>query len=57
MSGFITALTGTNGISESTFWSEITSAVPVIVIFFSVAVGYYLLRKLIKKGSKLKVGI
>ena len=57
MSGFITALTGTNGISEATFWSEITSAVPLIVIFFSVAVGYYILRRVMKKGSKLKMGI
>ena len=57
MSGFITALTGNDGISSSTFWTEISAAAPLIVIMIGVAFGYYVLRKVIKGASKAKARI
>lgn len=57
MGGFITALTGADGISSSTFWTEITAAAPLIVIMISVAFGYYVLRKVIKGASRAKARI
>lgn len=57
MTAFITALTGTDGISSSTFWNEITAAVPLIVILVGVSFGYYVLRKAIKGAGKAKARI
>ncbi len=57
MSGFITALTGADGISSSTFWTEITAAAPLIVILVGVSFGYYVLRKTIKGASRAKARI
>jgi len=57
MSGFITALTGSDGISSSTFWTEITAAVPLIVILIGVSFGYYVLRKTIKGAGRAKARI
>jgi len=57
MSGFVTALTGNDGISSSTMWSDVTACVPFIVIIFAFAFGYRILRKLLKGGSKGKVNI
>lgn len=55
MSGFITALN--TGITSDTLWTEITKAAPFVITIFVVAVGYYILRRVIKRGSKLKAGI
>lgn len=55
MTGFISALTA--GITSDTLWTEITKAAPFLIIIFTVAVGYRLVRKLIKSGSKLKVNV
>lgn len=55
MSGFITALT--TGITSDTLWAEITKAAPFIIVMFVVAVGYRVLRRVIKGGSKLKANI
>ena len=57
MSGFITALTGTGGISSSTFWDEITAAAPLIVILIGVSFGYHVLKKVIKGASRAKARI
>lgn len=57
MGGFITALTGADGISSSTFWTEISAAAPLIVIMIGVSFGYYVLRKVIKGASKAKARI
>lgn len=57
MSAFITALTGADGISASGIWTDIAAAVPFIVLMFGIAVGYRIIRKLIKSGSKLKVNV
>lgn len=57
MSSFISALTGTDGISSTTMWADVTAAVPFIVLIFTFAFGYRVLRKLLKGGSKGKVSI
>lgn len=55
MAAFITALT--TGITSDILWAEITKAAPFLITIFVVAVGYRLVRKLVKSGSKLKVNI
>lgn len=55
MGAFITALT--TGITSDTIWTEITKAAPFIIVIFVVAIGYRVLRKLLKGGSKLKVNV
>lgn len=55
MSAFITALT--TGITSDAIWAEITKAAPFVISIFVVAIGYRVLRKLLKGGSKLKVNI
>ena len=55
MSAFITALT--TGITSDTLWAEIAKAAPFLIVIFVVAVGYRLVKKLVKSGSKLKVNI
>lgn len=55
MSGFISALNA--GITSDILWGEITKAAPFLITIFVVAVGYRILRRVIKSGSKLKAGI
>lgn len=55
MAGFITSLT--TGITSDTLWTEITKAAPFIITIFVVAVGYKVLRRVIKAGSNLKVNV
>lgn len=55
MGDFITSLT--TGITSDVLWTEITKAAPFIIVLFVVAVGYRILRRAIKNGSKLKAGI
>lgn len=55
MNGFISALT--TGITSDTIWTEITKAAPFVITIFVVAIGYRVLRKLLKGGSKLKVNV
>lgn len=55
MSSFITALT--TGITSDVLWTEIAKSAPFIITIFVVAVGYRIVRKLIKSGSKLKVNV
>lgn len=57
MGSFITALTGENGISASTLWSQLTNAAPFIIIIFIFAFGYRIIKKALKSGSKGKVGL
>lgn len=57
MSSFISALTGTNGLSSTEMWADVTAAVPFIVLIFTFAFGYRILRKLLKSGSKGKVNM
>lgn len=55
MAAFISALT--TGITSDTIWTEITKAAPFIIVIFVVAIGYRVLKKLLKGGSKLKVNV
>lgn len=55
MSAFISALT--TGITSDTIWTEIAKAAPFVITIFVVAIGYRVLRKLLKGGSKLKVNV
>ena len=56
MSGFISALTGTNGLSASTFYQVLSDMVPWLLIAVPVALGFYFIRKAIKGlGNKGKL--
>lgn len=55
MGAFINALT--QGITSDILWTEIAKIAPFLIVIFVVAVGYRILRKLVKSGSKLKVGL
>lgn len=56
MSGFITAITdSTTGITSSSLWTDVTAAVPLIVIVVGFAFGYYIVRKVVKGAAKGKV--
>ena len=55
MGAFISALT--QGITSDILWTEIAKIAPFLIVIFVVAVGYRILRKLVKSGSKLKVGL
>lgn len=58
MSSFISALTGSNGLSASTFYGVLSDMVPWIVVAVTVALGFYLIRKSIKGlGNKGKLKI
>lgn len=55
MAAFISALT--TGITSDTIWAEITKAAPFVITIFVIAIGYRVLKKLLKGGSKLKVNV
>lgn len=55
MGTFITAITGTNGLTADTLWAEVGNLVPLIVGVSVFSIGFYLVRKLIKGFGKGKV--
>lgn len=58
MGEFIDQLLGSGQTSlYNQMWGLITDTAPFIVMIFVVAVGYYVLRKVVRKGSRLKAGI
>lgn len=57
MAGFITALTGTDGITSANLWAQITPAAGFIASIVIFAFGLYVIRKLIKGASKGKAKI
>lgn len=58
MTAFITALTdSTSGITANTLWTGVQSLVPWIVMIFTFAFSYRLLRKSLHAGAKGKVNI
>ncbi len=57
MGGFVTALTGTNGITSTALWTEVTAAAPLIIAIFIFAFGLYIVRKVLKGGSKGKLKV
>lgn len=54
MTAFITALTGTDGITSANLWAAITPAATVVGIVVLFALSYRVLRKLVKGVSKGK---
>lgn len=55
MSDFITAVTGTNGLTSTNLWADVTLAAPLIVSVAVFAFGYYICKKVIKGAAKGKV--
>lgn len=54
MQAFITALTGTNGISADALWSAVTACAPIIVIGVLFAFALRMVRKVVKGISNGK---
>lgn len=54
MAGFITALTGANGITADNLWAAITPAAATVAVVVLFALSYRVLRKLVKGVSKGK---
>ena len=52
MAGFITAITGTDGISSANLWAQITPAAAFLGTIVIFAFGYRVIRKLISGASK-----
>lgn len=57
MQAFITALTGTNGISADALWGAVTACAGIIVIGVLFAFGYRMVKKVLKGLSKGKQGM
>ena len=51
MDGFITALTGTNGVSVSALSASLTALVPWFATIIPFAFGYHVVRKTMIGGS------
>lgn len=54
MQGFVTAMTGTDGLTSTNLWTEATYAVPLIVAIAVFAFGYNIIRRVAKGASKGK---
>lgn len=54
MAGFITALTGTDGVTSANLWSQITPAAATLAAVVIFAFGYRVARKIVKGVSKGK---
>lgn len=57
MAGFITALTGTDGITSANLWAQITPAAGFIAAMVIFAFGLYIIRKLVKGAGRGKAKI
>lgn len=57
MSGFVSAMVGTNGFTATNVWGQLTELAPLIVSALTISVGVYFARKLIKGEGKAKVRI
>lgn len=57
MAGFLTALTGTDGVTSANLWAQITPAAQTIGAIVIFAFGYYVVRKIIKGASRGKARI
>lgn len=55
MSAVVSSLTTT--LSAENLWGVFGEAVPIIGVTVLVALGFYLIRKAIKKASKAKAGV
>lgn len=52
MAGFITAITGTDGITSANLWAQITPAAAFLGTIVIFAFGYRVIRKIIAGASK-----
>lgn len=52
MAGFITALTGTDGLTSANMWAQITPAAGTIAALVIFSFGVYVIRKMIKGAAK-----
>lgn len=57
MAGFLTALTGTDGVTSANLWAQITPAAATIGAIVIFAFGYYVVRKIVKGASRGKARI
>lgn len=57
MQAFVTALTGSNGISADALWGAVTAVAGLIVIGVLFAFGYRMVKKVLKGISKGKQGM
>lgn len=57
MDAFITALTGTNGITAANLWAAVTAVAGIIVIGVLFAFAYRMVRKVVKGISKGKANM
>lgn len=57
MQGFVTALTGTNGISADALWGAVTACASIIVIGVLFAFAYRMIKRVLKGISKGKQGM
>lgn len=55
MDAVITSLT--SELSSANLWGVVGQAVPLIAVTVLFALGFYLVRRAVKKGSKAKAGI
>lgn len=54
MSSFVTALTGTDGITASNLWTNVVDAAPLITVAVLFAFGFAIIRRVVKGISKGK---
>lgn len=54
MSGIVSQLT--QGITPSTIFAVVSDVMPFVITMIPIALGLYILRRVIKKSSKAKVG-
>lgn len=57
MAGFLTALTGTDGVTSANLWAQITPAAATIGAIVIFSFGYYVVRKIVKGASRGKARI
>lgn len=54
MAGFMTGLTGTDGVTSANLWAQITPAAATLALVVIFAFGYRVARKIVKGVSKGK---
>lgn len=57
MDAFVTALTGTNGITAANLWAAVTAVASIIVIGVLFAFAYRMVKKVLKGISKGKANM
>ena len=57
MSAFVTALTGSSGVTSSALWNLVTEVAPIVVIGFTVGFGLFILRRALRGAQKGKAKV